>query len=297
MTEGDLINEIYSTIADPGRWSEVIVGDCRSSRMRQEEWCIHAPRPAKAGRSSFSGGCRRSARAIYQSALRLESLVLRDEGIAVRQGGRSATPAGARCDLQDRLLCRRACAAGAAGHPATSVIVRCRATAALAASASPSMPAGCGAGAGQRAPSAAAQPHLGRALDASIEMGRAAGGAQKLGAILDVMPGAALLLDRERTDRACERHCRVALLREGDGLSFDRTGRLQLAAVLPTELATSDARAEPCAAGCGRHGRRIVRAGADHAASGAGPLLVVPVPLPPPAFELWEMLDTRACWC
>jgi PAS domain-containing protein len=54
-------------------------------------------------------------------------------------------------------------------------------------------------------------------------------------AILDAMPSAALLLDRSgrivHANRAAE-----SLLGAGDGLSFARSGRLQLSAVMPTEL-------------------------------------------------------------
>jgi DNA-binding CsgD family transcriptional regulator len=132
--------------------------------------------------------------------------------------------------------------------------------------------------------------HLGRALDATMEVGRIAGGPQTLAAILNVMPSPALLLDRNgrivHANPAAEQ-----VLRARDGLSFDRDGRLQLAAVLPTEsgaLSQALALAVDVAAGAGVHLSEPVRITRP---SGAGSLLVVPVPLPPPSFELWTLSD------
>jgi len=90
-------------------------------------------------------------------------------------------------------------------------------------------------------------------------------------------------------------HANVAaesLLDAGDGLSFDRGGRLQLAAVLPAErgaLTRALALALDVAAGASVGLSEPVRITRP---SGAGPLLVIPVPLPPPAFALWELSDT-----
>ncbi len=134
-------------------------------------------------------------------------------------------------------------------------------------------------------------PHLGRALDATMAMGRVAGGAQNLAAILNVMPGPALLLDRAgrvaHANGAAE-----LLLHERDGLAFDRGGRVQLTAVLSGERAALRRAlilALEVAAATGTASSEPVRISRS---SGAGPLLVVPVPLPPPQFELWELLDT-----
>ena len=134
-------------------------------------------------------------------------------------------------------------------------------------------------------------PHLGRALDVTMEMGRVAGGPQQLAAVLNIMPNAALLLDA----RGHIIHANLAaesLLGAGDGLSFDRDGRLQLAAVLPTEsgaLTRALALALDVAAGASIALAEPVRITRP---SGAAPLVVIPIPLPPPAFALWELSDT-----
>jgi DNA-binding CsgD family transcriptional regulator len=134
-------------------------------------------------------------------------------------------------------------------------------------------------------------PHLSRALDATMQVGRIADRVETLAALLHVMPNPALLLDRSgrivHANSAAEQ-----LLDAADGLSFDRDGRLQLAAVLPAEsdaLAQALALALDVAAGTGV---RLSEPVLVTRPSGAGLLLVVPVPLPPPAFELWELLDT-----
>jgi DNA-binding CsgD family transcriptional regulator len=132
--------------------------------------------------------------------------------------------------------------------------------------------------------------HFSRALDATMEMGRLAGGGQQLAAILNVMPNAALLLDRKGgivlANLAAE-----SLLSAGDGLSFDRNGRLRLAAVVPAEraaLTRALALTLDVAAGTGAELSEPVRVTRP---SGAAPLLVIPVPLPPPAFALWNLSD------
>jgi DNA-binding CsgD family transcriptional regulator len=133
-------------------------------------------------------------------------------------------------------------------------------------------------------------PHLGRALDATMEVSRIAGGSQKLAAILHAMPNPALLLDRNgrivHANPAAE-----ALLTAADGLTFDRNGRLQLAAILPAEtgaVTRALALALDVATGAGTELSEPVRITRP---SGAGPLLLLPVPLPPPAFQLWELSD------
>jgi DNA-binding CsgD family transcriptional regulator len=118
-----------------------------------------------------------------------------------------------------------------------------------------------------------------------------ADGSRQLARVLQLMPSAALLLDnRQRivhVNPAAEQ-----LLRAGDGLTSSSNGGLYLSAVLPDErlaLARSLAQAQRVADGSGDllgEPLRVTRL------SGAGPLLVVPVPLPPPAFSLWELTDT-----
>ncbi|MEN3384726.1 MAG: hypothetical protein V7608_4770 [Hyphomicrobiales bacterium] len=134
-------------------------------------------------------------------------------------------------------------------------------------------------------------PHLSRALDASLRLAPLADGSRQLARVLQLMPSAALLLDnRQRivhVNPAAEQ-----LLRAGDGLTSSSNGGLYLSAVLPDErlaLARSLAQAQRVADGSGDllgEPLRVTRL------SGAGPLLVVPVPLPPPAFSLWELTDT-----
>ena len=108
--------------------------------------------------------------------------------------------------------------------------------------------------------------------------------------MLQLMPNPALLLDGKGritlANPAAE-----ALLRSGDGLALDRDGGLQLAAALPREttaLSRALAQALDVASGTGSElggPLRLTRP------SGAAPLLVLPVPLPPPAFALWEMRE------
>jgi DNA-binding CsgD family transcriptional regulator/PAS domain-containing protein len=134
-------------------------------------------------------------------------------------------------------------------------------------------------------------PHLCRALDATLQLGPLADGSRQLARVLQLMPNAALLLDnRQRivhANPAAER-----LLREGDGLTSVSNGGLHLSAALPDEnaaLARSLAQALRVAGGGDdllNEPLRVTRP------SGAAPLLVVPVPLPPPAFSLWELSQT-----
>jgi DNA-binding CsgD family transcriptional regulator len=134
-------------------------------------------------------------------------------------------------------------------------------------------------------------PHLSRALDATLQLGPLTDGSRQLARVLQVMPSAALLLDNKQrivhANPAAEQ-----LLREGDGLTSSSNGGLQLSAVLPNEsvaLSRNLAQALRVADGSGDllgEPLRLTRL------SGAAPLLVVPVPLPPPAFSLWELAET-----
>jgi DNA-binding CsgD family transcriptional regulator len=133
-------------------------------------------------------------------------------------------------------------------------------------------------------------PHLCRALDATLKLGRLADGTRQLARVLQLMPNAALLLDaRGRITLA--NPPAESLLRANDGLALARDGGLQLAAALPSEsVALSRALAQALAVASGAVSElgeplRLTRS------SGAAPLLVLPVPLPPPAFALWEMLE------
>jgi DNA-binding CsgD family transcriptional regulator len=134
-------------------------------------------------------------------------------------------------------------------------------------------------------------PHLSRALDATMQLGPLIDGSRQLIRVLQLMPSAALLLD-SRQHIVHANPAAEMLLRSGDGLACSSNGGLQLSAVLPDErtaLTRTLAQALRVADGSGDalgEPLRLTRL------SGAAPLLVVPVPLPPPAFSLWELSDT-----
>ena len=134
-------------------------------------------------------------------------------------------------------------------------------------------------------------PHLSRALDATMQLGPLMDGSRQLIRVLQLMPSAALLLD-SRQHIVHANPAAETLLRNRDGLACSSNGGLQLSAVLPDEraaLTRTLAQALRVADGSGDalgEPLRLTRL------SGAAPLLVVPVPLPPPAFALWELSDT-----
>ena len=132
-------------------------------------------------------------------------------------------------------------------------------------------------------------PHLCRALEASLLLGSRADGKRQMSVILDLMPNAALLLDGRgcitQTNKAAE-----ALLRQSDGIAFDRDGSIELVSALSRErqaLSRALKGALDVAAGAAvplPEPERVSRP------SGAAPLLVVAVPLPRPSFLLWELV-------
>jgi DNA-binding CsgD family transcriptional regulator len=131
-------------------------------------------------------------------------------------------------------------------------------------------------------------PHLCRALDATLHLGPLMDGSRQLTRVLQLMPSAAVLLDsRQRIVHA--NPAAEMLLRNGDGLTCSSNGGLRLSAVLPDEsVALARTLAEAL---------RVADGGDDVLGeplrltrpSGAAPLLVVPVPLPRPAFPFWEL--------
>jgi DNA-binding CsgD family transcriptional regulator len=131
-------------------------------------------------------------------------------------------------------------------------------------------------------------PHLCRAVDASLLLGSRTDGQRQLSAVLDLMPNAAVLLDRlgriAQTNRAADE-----LLRLSDGIAFDADGGLQLVSALPGErqaLARALKDALLIASGLATSPSEPVRISRP---SGAPPLLVIAVPLPQPSFPFLEL--------
>ncbi len=130
-------------------------------------------------------------------------------------------------------------------------------------------------------------PHLSRAFEASLHLGRVADPSRTLSRILELMPGAALLMNGGgrvvHANPPAE-----ALLRRRDGLA---THGMRLVAAMPEDSAALARTLAQALA---------VAEGADSALAGplrltrpAGrqPLLLICVPLPPLAFALWDVLD------
>jgi DNA-binding CsgD family transcriptional regulator len=285
MNEKELIDQIYSTVADPRRWSEVIVRIC--DYLGAVGGLLNYIGPQ--GSLSVPGRLSAEYVRIYEQhyvwnawslamkeapngkAVIINSLI---EPATLFKSGFYAdvlTPLG----LENGLATRHDALSRAGGIGGFNFCLSARG----------SESAEHGLRRLQRL-----TPHLGRALDATMEVGRIAGGPRTLAAVLNVMPSPALLLGCKgrivHANPAAEQ-----LLSHGDGLAFDRDGRLQLAAVLPTEsgaLSQALALALNVAAGAGVQLAKPVRITRP---SGAGSLLVVPVPLPPPAFELWTLSD------
>jgi len=134
-------------------------------------------------------------------------------------------------------------------------------------------------------------PHLCRALDASLMVANHTTGPQQLAVILDRIPNAALLLDGRgritQTNSAAD-----ALLRQADGVAFDRKGNLQLAAALVSErraLARVVKDALDVANGLGTALSEPVQIARP---SGAAPPLMTAAPLPRPSFAFAELVPT-----
>jgi DNA-binding CsgD family transcriptional regulator/PAS domain-containing protein len=136
-------------------------------------------------------------------------------------------------------------------------------------------------------------PHLTRAFDTSLQLGRYADGTRQLARALELMPGPALLLDAGRRITYANRGAE-ALLRMNDGLTVTPGGSLHLAAALPSETSALErALAEALSVANGDDSDstlqgplRLTRP------SGRAPLLVLPVPLPAPAFAMWALSES-----
>ncbi|BAT57523.1 bacterial regulatory proteins, luxR family [Variibacter gotjawalensis] len=133
-------------------------------------------------------------------------------------------------------------------------------------------------------------PHLARALEASCKLAPLIDGSRQLERMLNLMPTAALLIDGRRRVRYANTAAETLFI-ANDGLSLDAEKKLQAAGTLPAEAAAfSQALSEVLGVAAGQGGRvgepvKLTRL------SGAGSLLVFPVPLPPPAFELWKVTE------
>jgi DNA-binding CsgD family transcriptional regulator len=136
-------------------------------------------------------------------------------------------------------------------------------------------------------------PHLSRALDFTLQLGRHQSGAWQVDRVLAALPGAVLLLNRwggiVRTNEAAD-----ALLRQGDGITAVKTDQVRLATHSRIETrrltqfvgrALAAARGEEQGLDAALH---ITRP------SGRPPFLLLLTPLPPPSFSLWEAVDGGA---
>lgn len=134
-------------------------------------------------------------------------------------------------------------------------------------------------------------PHLSRALDASLQLGRHADGSRQLTRVLGSMPNAALLLDASGRITYANAGAE-ALLAMNDGLAVARGGGLRLAAVLPAETAALQRALSEALSVANGEDRALQAPLRLTRPSGRAPLLIIPVPLPPPAFAMWELVES-----
>lgn len=133
-------------------------------------------------------------------------------------------------------------------------------------------------------------PHLCRALDTCLQLSPMVDGSRHLATLLQTMPSPALLLDAEARI-VCANPAAELLLRNADGLGCIRVddGAPRLAACAPNEAA-SLARALKKTLGVSDGSSDMPGAPVKLTRrSGGAPLLVIPTPLPPPAFPFWEL--------
>jgi DNA-binding CsgD family transcriptional regulator len=132
-------------------------------------------------------------------------------------------------------------------------------------------------------------PHLCRALEASLLVGRHADGKRHISVILDLMPNAALMLDARgritQANRAAE-----ALLRQSDGIACNANGGMQLVSTLPGERQALSRALKSVLDVAASADVTISEPVRISRASGAAPLLLIAVPLPRPSFPLWELV-------
>jgi DNA-binding CsgD family transcriptional regulator/PAS domain-containing protein len=134
-------------------------------------------------------------------------------------------------------------------------------------------------------------PHLCRALEASIKLAPLMDGTKQLERILGLMPSAALLIDGRRRVRFANAAAEQLFVGR-DGLALDRDKRLQAGSPLPAEAAAFSRVLDEALDVASGAERRIGEPVRLTRVSDGGSLLVVPVPLPPPAFELWRVVES-----
>jgi DNA-binding CsgD family transcriptional regulator len=136
-------------------------------------------------------------------------------------------------------------------------------------------------------------PHLSRAVEVTLQVGRHQSGLWQIAHILDAMPGAALLLDR-KGEIICTNAGADTLLREADGLCAIKMENLNLTAQIPSEARMLSARVAQALAITRGEDRALDGSLQITRPSGRPPLVVLITPLPPPAFSLWEAVDGGA---
>jgi DNA-binding CsgD family transcriptional regulator len=136
-------------------------------------------------------------------------------------------------------------------------------------------------------------PHLARAIDFNLQLGRQENGMWQVQHILDAMPSAAVLINRKggiiRMNAAAD-----ALLREADGISIIKSDGLRLSAHSPAEarrLSAGIMQALAVARGDDQGFNDALRISRP---SGRPALLVLITPLPPSSFSLFEAVDGGA---
>jgi DNA-binding CsgD family transcriptional regulator len=136
-------------------------------------------------------------------------------------------------------------------------------------------------------------PHLTRAIDLTLLVGRHESSARQLERVLGAMSGAALLL--ECTGVVLHMNAAAEmLLKEADGLALVRSDGVRLRAQAPEEargLTNRIAAALSVAQGEDNSLGGALRVSRP---SGRSALIVVVTPLPPPSFSLWEAIDSGA---
>ncbi len=288
MNESELIDQIYSTVADPGRWPDVLVGAADYLQCTGGMLVYHA----RCGGQSTAvlGRLSQELLDVYfkHYAWDVWSTAMKDKPVG------HVLPLGSLVD--NRALRRTAFYADVLAPQGIEEGIAVNQPALARDGGFGGFGFYLSAGAADSAEYNRKRlqrltPHLSRALDATLQLGPLTDGSRQLARVLQLMPSAALLLDnRQRIVHA--NPAAEQLLREGDGLTCASNGGLRLSAVLPDEslaLSRSLAQALRVADGSGDligEPLRLTRL------SGAAPLLVVPVPLPPPAFALWELSDT-----